>query len=62
MGLQHLQQLPVSNVEAAIRYRKAAEQGDVLAQLNLGKLLTNEPESVHWFRKAAEQGHADARA
>jgi hypothetical protein len=53
--------------EAILWYRKAAEQGDVLAQLNLGVMydegkgvVEDYVEAIRWFRKAAEQG--DARA
>jgi TPR repeat protein len=54
-------------VEAAKWYRKAAEQGFVLAQYDLGvcyrdgKGVTKDPaEAAQWFRKAAEQGDAKA--
>jgi len=46
----------------AVRTRAAA--GDVIAQFSLGSLLyygtTNTAEAVVWFRKAADQGLADA--
>ena len=49
-------------------YRKAAEQGDVEAQHNLGLMYYNgegvaedNAEAVKWFRKAAEQGYARAQ-
>ena len=48
--------------------RKAAEQGDVNAQCNLGKMYRcgegvpqDYAEAVHWYRKAAKQGLADAQ-
>ena len=44
-----------------------AEQGDALAQNNLGVAYANgegvaedDEEAVKWYRKAAEQGQADA--
>lgn len=46
---------------------KAAEQGDAIAQCNLGKCFdmpygTNEDieEAIYWFEKAAEQGNSNA--
>ena len=54
--------------EAVKWYRKAAEQGQVNAQHNLGWCYYNGKgvsqsyyEAVKWYRKAAEQGHADAQ-
>ena len=54
--------------EAAKWYRKAAEQGHVSAQYNLGymyhsgKGVTQDyGEAVKWYRKAAEQGEAEAQ-
>ena len=54
--------------EAARCYRRAAEQGLVLAQSNLGKLYyyglgvqKDLSEAVKWYRRAAEQGHAEAQ-
>ena len=48
--------------------KTAAEQGDSLAQLNLGRLYDkgegvseDDAEAVHWLRKAAEQGLAEAQ-
>lgn len=47
---------------------KAAEDGDVKAQYDLGMCYVTGkgvskdlPEAVKWFRKAAEQGHAGAQ-
>jgi hypothetical protein len=47
---------------------KAAEQGDVTAQHNLGQIynlaagtLKDYKQSVYWYTKAAEQGHAFAQ-
>ena len=49
-------------------YRKAADQGDVDAQFNLGVIYENGygvPENdalaVKWYRKAANQGYASAQ-
>ena len=54
--------------EAAKWYRKAAEQGHLDAQTNLGFCYANgkgvakdEIEAVKWYRKAAEQGHSVAQ-
>jgi uncharacterized protein len=56
---------PVSEFEAT---RKAAEQGDALAQNNLGLMYAhgkgvpeNDVEALKWYRKAAEQGNAQAQ-
>jgi hypothetical protein len=55
--------------EAVGWYRKAADQGNAVAQNNLGLMLDNgrgvvedEAEAVGWYRKAAEQGLPDAKA
>ena len=49
-------------------YRKAADQGNAKAQLNLGFMYANgkgvaedDAEAVKWYRKAADQGDADAQ-
>lgn len=54
--------------DAAKWYRKAAEQGHMQAQLDLGFAYENglgveqySVEAVKWFRKAAEQGYAPAQ-
>ena len=54
-------------VEAAVWYRRAAEQGTARAQFNLGVFLMNgigctqdEAEAVKWFQAAADQGYANA--
>ena len=56
------------DTEAVRWYRRAAEQGDVLAQYNLGWMYENgrgvgrdRVEAVRWYRLAAEQGDADAQ-
>ena len=53
------------NATAIFKFRKAAEQGDALAQFNLGWMSVkgigvpkNYKQAAYWFRKAAEQGHA----
>ena len=58
----------MNDAEAAKWYRKAAEQGYVDAQYNLGVAYAHgegvpedDKEAVKWFRKAAEQGHAGAQ-
>jgi uncharacterized RDD family membrane protein YckC len=59
---------PKDFAKAAVLYRKAAEQGDAAAQLNLGIMydqglgVTQDYEqAVGWYRKAAEQGRAPAQ-
>ena len=55
--------------ETALREFKAlAEQGDTVAQFNLGLMYSNAQgvvqdykEAVKWYRKAADQGDADAQ-
>ena len=51
--------------EAVRWYRRAAEQGHVSGQYNLGFMYGNgrgvvqdDTEAVRWYRRAAEQGHA----
>ncbi len=58
----------VAFAESLSETRKKAEQGDALAQYNLGGMyfggsdLPKDPtEAVKWFRKSAEQGNADAQ-
>jgi hypothetical protein len=57
-----------SDTEAVERYRKAAEQGNAIAQFNLGVMYEqgrgvgqSDTKAVAWFRKAAEQGYAYAQ-
>ena len=57
------------DVEAVKWYRKAAEQGNALAQANLGILFEtgrgvpkDDVEAAVWYRKAAEQGNTFAQA
>jgi len=60
--------VPRDYTEAIKWYRKAADQGYVLAQYNLGIMYgygrgvpQNNKEAVKWYRKAAEQGLAIAQ-
>ncbi len=53
---------------ALAKLRPLAEQGDAVAQYNLGVMYgngqgvaKNQAESVNWYRKAAEQGMAEAQ-
>ncbi|OFW08031.1 MAG: hypothetical protein A3H96_21780 [Acidobacteria bacterium RIFCSPLOWO2_02_FULL_67_36] len=55
-------------MQAVAWYRKAADQGDVTAQFNLGVSYANGrgvpqeyAQAVTWYRKAAEQGEAGAQ-
>ena len=57
-----------SDTEAVERYRKAAEQGNAIAQFNLGVMYEqgrgvgqSDTKAVAWFRQAAEQGYAYAQ-
>ena len=54
--------------EAAVWYRKAADQGHTKAQYNLGVcyaygdgVVKDQKEAATWYRKAADQGHAGAQ-
>jgi len=54
--------------QAVVWYRKAAEQGDAGAQVNLGNaydfgegVQKNAKQAVAWYRKSAEQGHVRAQ-
>ena len=54
--------------QAVVWFRKAAEQGDAVAQTNLGftyaegkGIAKDEAQAVAWYRKAAEQGYADSQ-
>jgi TPR repeat protein len=56
-------------VEAMRWYRKAADQGNAIAQTNIGWLYEkgqgvalDYAEAMRWFRKAADQGNADAQS
>lgn len=53
---------------AAVWYRRAAEQGNAMAQFNLGNLHArgqgvpqDDVQAVSWYRKSAEQGDGKAR-
>ena len=60
--------VPQNLADAARWYRRAAEQDDVTAQLNLGVLRVgrgvaqDHAEAVAWYRRAADQGEARAQA
>ena len=54
--------------EAVAELRAAAEQGDAVAQFNLGVMYAtgegvpqDDAEAARWYRLAAEQGNADAQ-
>ena len=60
--------VPQDYAEAVKWYRKAAEQGDDVAQFKLGEMYKEEKgvpkdmtEATKWIRKAAEQGHEYAK-
>ena len=62
------QGVPQDYTQSVHWFRKAAEQGDVFGQRNLGFGYTgglgveiDDAQAVQWFRKAAEQGNADAQ-
>ena len=63
------QGLEESLEEATRLYRLAADQGDVIAMTQLGRLAVNGGEAgqddgaaVGWYRRAADHGHAPAQA
>ena len=67
-GLKFPSVLWKDKVEAVKWYRKAAEQGNAVAQCNLGicyergnGVRRDKVEAVKWYRKAAEQGNASAQ-
>ena len=58
-----------NDAEAVKWYRRAAEQGNDLAQVNLAVMIAqgrgvpkNDAEAVKWYRLAAEQGNAKAQS
>jgi len=58
----------LQNIQVAISYRKAADQGDAVGQNNLGYLYEHGKgvpqdyaQAAIWYRKAAEQGYATAQ-
>ena len=60
--------MPQDCIQAVYWWRKAAEQGDAMAQYNLGHACfrgegvpQDYTQAVYWWRKAAEQGDADAQ-
>ncbi len=65
---QGQERLPQSYKKAAHWFEKAAEQGNVNAQLKLGMMYTqgkgvlkDSKEAAHWFKKAALQGYSNAQ-
>jgi TPR repeat protein len=55
--------VPKDNKQAALWLQKSAEQGNVIAQVELGVVLDKVPDyaqALIWYRKAAEQGNARA--
>ena len=59
---------PKDQKQAVYWYRKAAEQGHVEAQIELGKCYEDGngvekdlSQMIYWYRKAADQGHAHAQ-
>ncbi len=52
--------------DAVKRYRAAAEQGDPIAQSNLGTLLDDKviprraKEALYWYKRAVKLGHGSA--
>ena len=63
------QDVPQSYEEAVKWFRKAAEQGHVNGQNNLGEMYyfglgvsQSYEEAAKWYRKAAEQGHANGQS
>ena len=68
MGLRYYKKTPPDYENAVIWYRKAAEQGNIKGQCNLGWCYStgkgvqkDEAETVKWMRKAADQGDAYAQ-
>ena len=66
-GVRH-RDLGQDEEEAVHWYAQAAEQGDALAQFNLGAMYVegqgvarNFDKAMHWYRRAADQGNAPAQ-
>lgn len=60
--------VPQDHAEAVKWYRKAAEQGEAVAQSNLGMMYDqgrgvpqDYAEAIRWYSKAADQGVANAQ-
>ncbi len=60
---------PIEMTNGVTRFRKAAEQGDITSQNNLGVcyyygygVSKNLEEAIKWFRKAAKQGCVEAQS
>src|SRR5271157_3302149 len=55
--------VPQDNKQAALWLRKSADQGNIIAQDELGVVfdkMQDYAQALIWYRKAAEQGHARA--
>lgn len=55
--------VPQDNTQAILWLRKAAEQGNIIAQVELGVVfdkMQDYAQALIWYRKAAEQGNATA--
>ena len=59
--------IPQNYAKAVEWYQKAADQGDAVAQFNLGFCYENgqgvyksKKEALKWYQKAADQGYEDA--
>ena len=66
MGKQyeHALGVPQDNTQAVLWLRKAAEQGNIIAQVELGVVFDNMQDYAQaftWYSKAAEQGNARAQ-
>jgi len=56
--------VPQDNTQAALWLQKSAEQGNILAQVELGVVfdkMQDYAQALIWYRKAAEQGQARAQ-
>ena len=68
LAVAALPTLAVGQDSSLLETRRLAEQGDALAQSNLGVMYDNgegvpedDAEAVRWYRMAAEQGNASAQ-
>jgi hypothetical protein len=60
--------VPQDYAEGMRRFRKVADQGNEVAQQNIGMLYlqglgvpADRAEAIRWFRKAADKGDEDAK-
>ncbi|MDR7306767.1 tetratricopeptide repeat protein [Rhodoferax saidenbachensis] len=67
LGIMHMegQSVPPSDKEAALWFKRAADQGHTNAQFNLAQILNDSrppsyTEALRWFSEAAKGGHAVA--